>query len=692
MTYFQSNCMPQRAKYFGVYTKVTTMIQATDFVFFLVFPSVIFNRLITRDQQECSYFHNYKMYMIHFNLSRDVKITQMVCDNSSDYNTVDLVGEFFEMNQVSLKKATLLENQIVTYDRNEISGASFSKYGIVYDAVRNIKIIQKDVSSMYKRMAYIDSYLVRIFIGVDPEMFFKYFADMDVSTFTKTARSLNVLLFSTRDVDMPMVHQLLVFLWERFSILNIVVQFPCSADYREYVSTYRPFMKTKSEYGQVHIYHYEQVAKYPQLLLNDVTDMKGYPLKVSLFERHPTATRFVPKLIRECKIYKTIPYTSKFYGCDGEAMATLSAYMNFTIHLHDGSASYGRLQADGTLTGSFKDIVERTIDLQGNSRFMMPYGVEGYEFTYIYHFDQLCVIVPKAKKLSNWLATLKILTGRFVLVSVGIVAICGIANKFFRREACLLSEAVLELYSSFLGQSVAEIVGTQNRLSRRIFIASFLLYSIVISTAFSAALLSVYTTETYLPDINTLEEFDKIGMTIRSSINPFKDGESALYQSIAKKVRSKYQKENHLSSIEIAAASNVGGIERYLDSKLLIQTHFSDKDSNPLLHIVRDCPNSYFLSYIVPVGSPYLKIINHFLVLINEAGLKSKWLEDFSDAFVYQRRIEKLKQQASGSAEVYQAFDLDNIKGILIILLIGYCIAFIVFISEVCSMPLPECI
>lgn len=643
-------------------------------------------------QQECSYFHNYEMYMKHFNLSRDVKITQMSCEKSCDYSTADLLGEFFEMNQVSLKKAALLENQIVPYDRNEVNKEAFPKYDIVYEPVRNIQIIQKDVSSMHKRMIYIDSYLVRIFIGVNPEMLFKYFASMDVSTITKSARSLTVLLFSTKDVDMPMVQRLLVFLWKHFSILNIVVQFPCSEDYREYVTTYRPFTKTKSDYGELYIYHYEQVVKYPQLLLNDVTDMKGYSLKVSLFERHPTATSSVPKFIREYKIYKTIPYTSTFYGCDGVAMATLSAYMNFTIYLHDGSPSYGRLQADGTLTGSFKDIVERTIDLQGNSRFIMPYGVDGYEFTYIFHFDQLCVIVPKAKKLSNWLGTLKILTGRFVLVSIGIVAVCGILNKFFRHEACLLSEAVLELFSSFLGQSVAEIIDAKDGVSRRIFIASFLLYSIVISTAFSAALLSVYTTETYLPDINTLEELDKSGMTIRSSINPFKDGESALYQSISRKVRGKYENEKDLSSIEIAAASNVGGIERYLDSKLLIQTHFSDKHGNPLLHIVRDCPNSYFLSYIVPVGSPYLKIINHFLVRINEAGLKSKWLEDFPDAFVYQRRIEKLRKEDSHSMEEYEAFDLENIKGILIILLIGYCIACIVFISEICSTPLPKCI
>ncbi|XP_066142177.1 uncharacterized protein [Euwallacea fornicatus] len=663
----------------------------------LLWPRLLLSQLSAAIHQ-CFSFQNYKPYDRYFNISQNVLITNILYEEEKgQWSTLDLLDGFFAMNSKSLKKIVWLKNEFVFLKRGKSDeiNATENTIGevVVYQNEENIT--KEDASGIFEEAkSHIDADMVRIFMGENPEVLMSYFSNTDTLNVTRSARCFTILIFPTMVVNLLTIKALLTHLWSKFSILNVIAHFPCSLEYQDSIFTYKPFHHDNNKHqscGQVVLYPCIYILEYPNLLLNYVKDLNGCPLVLSLFERYPTAIAHPPKFLQGSTIYKKIPSTSSFYGADGVAMSSLSEFLNFTLvlSLEPDAQFYGGMFENGTPRGSLKVILERIVDLQGNSRFMMPYGAEGLEFTYMFHFDKLCLIVPKAEKLSKWMGTMHIVTGKFAGLSLLVLLGCGIINKFFRIRPASLAQALQEMFASFLGQSVTYTIPTDSRLSRRMFLGSFYVYSIVLSTVFSGALLSVYTTNKYLPDINTLEEFDKSGLGMRSSINPFRGIPIPLYERLAKKVVKKMKVvDDNLTSVEIAAAHYLGGIERYLDSELLIHTQFSDKNFNPLLHIIPECPNSYFLSYIVPLGSPYLKAINEFLVWVNEVGLKAKWFGDFADGFIYDSRMQKLRYDGRTGGERYKAFEFDDIKGILMILLIGQSVALITFFIEVCGSKL----
>lgn len=621
----------------------------------------------------CFLPHHAELYRQHFKLVKDIRITGVY--DRQEYNSENLLEGLLGLNSHFLRKTIWMDHQ------HFITENSGSNPVTALPILSTLNISEEEVKGEFEeKLQQLDVHLARVFIGQSPEALLNYFQSVDPKIVTYSARCLTVVLFSTSSATTTKsTILLLTFLWAKLSFVNVLVHFPCSLKLQEYVFTYKPFYRNGDFCGQSRRYHYTDVLKYPQLLVNDVKNLNYCPLVLSLFQRYPTATATPPNFLLGSRVYEKIPLTSKFYGADGVAMSVLSEYMNFSISLSTSEESgyYGTVTKSGAPTGSLKATVERSIDLQGNSRFMKPYGIEGYDLTYIFDFDKMCVVVPTAGKLSKWRGTLDILTANIALSSLVVLVICGAINRKIFRSCGL------DVCAAFLGQSIMYGV-TDQSLPKRIFLGSFFVYSIVISTIFSGALLSVYAYQKYLPDIETLEEFEKSGLPARASFNPFEDVSTPLYQRLAKKISRKIAKvDDNYTSMEIAAVFHIAGIERYLDGKILIQARFSDKDGHSQLHIIPECPNSYFLSFIVPLGSPYLKVVNRFLIKVNEVGLASKWHQDFADGFVYDARIRRLDDDTDEDNNGFKPFDWEDLKCIMAIWLIGLVIAFAVLILEI---------
>lgn len=63
------------------------------------------------------------------------------------------------------------------------------------------------------------------------------------------------------------------------------------------------------------------------------------------------------------------------------------------------------------------------------------------------------------------------------------------------------------------------------------------------------------------------------------------------------------------------------------------QNRFVNSDKNPILHVVRECPRLYYLSYIVRKGSPLLQSIDNIVRYAFEAGVLTRTLK-FNPFFV----------------------------------------------------------
>lgn len=124
-----------------------------------------------------------------------------------------------------------------------------------------------------------------------------------------------------------------------------------------------------------------------------------------------------------------------------------------------------------------------------------------------------------------------------------------------------------------------------------------------------------------------------------------------------------------------------------------------------MLHVVKECPQTYFLTYIVRKGWPLLPRFNTIIRRLSEGGAadisfscanKSQrlissftgflqlWYDQVENAFVMHSLY---SQPIQPSKLGKQAFSLTDMQTAFYILIIGYLIALTVFVAEKCIWP-----
>ncbi|CAG9767771.1 unnamed protein product [Ceutorhynchus assimilis] len=523
----------------------------------------------------------------------------------------------------------------------------------------------------------------KIIIGKEPCLFYDYLNPKNKEETVESARFLHVLFFTSRYIKFDEVVDLLAHMWKKFQILNLIALIPHVSNYNNYILNYKPFVKnSRNSYGQVHIYSLNVIEQNPYLIINSVTNLNGYPLKVSIFERYPTAIKELPKILQTYPVYKKIPKTSTFYGIDGVVLSEIAYLCNFSIDIASGVENkyYGLVGRNGSIIGSLGQIIKRRIDFQANSRFLIDYGLSSFEYTYHLYFEYLGVLVLKSGRVPKWLEIFYVFLRESNLMILSSWIICCIFNAIIQKcYGVSFQDAILEMYCIALGHSQESIIISNNTSrSRRIFIGSCLIFSIISSPLLTAELTNVLTNDIWLPDINTLEEFDGTGLTIHSSVNPFINDPRHLYQKLSSKINSTWMEIRALDLMVQTKKS--AALERVTDAKLKIYTQYTDENGTPLLHIIPEYPRKYFMAYIVPSGSPYLININCILKHFNEAGLDLKWSGDFTRGIVAEASRKKINSSKQAG---YEALNVEDMRSACYILFPGYLISILVFVFEV---------
>lgn len=194
--------------------------------------------------------------------------------------------------------------------------------------------------------------------------------------------------------------------------------------------------------------------------------------------------------------------------------------------------------------------------------------------------------------------------------------------------------------------------------------------------SFAGTLVQSFTTTSHYPDINTLEQLDASGLSIATSLRVFDNNSS----DVISRLHSKITAINSTALNRAAYQRDVAAMERKEDAKFLISTEYMN-NGLPLLHIVNECPSTYFITYIVPNNSPFLPKFNSVILNFFESGLIAKWYDDFIEAII----LEKIFKYQDNS-KVNKPFNLSDIQTAFYILFMGIIISGLVFVGEiVCS-------
>lgn len=491
-------------------------------------------------------------------------------------------------------------------------------------------------------------------------------------------RALHLIFFITLEnvsctKHSTIIDDVLIRYWDEFNVLNVVAQAPCLC---ESIYIYRPFdrIAAMKSWGVVYVYNSVDVIEYPHLLLNNLTNLHKFPLEVALFERKLTSQKNPPRIIFNNPIYQ---YTNdNFYGVDASVLKNLAEKLNCSLKIVKAwEEYYGEVMENGTISGSLGLIANNQAQLAANGYYIKYYGTNDVEFTVPYSNDETCVIVPKSQRIPQWMVLFicfKWTVWLGIFITILTITIFWYILKRYELKTSL-NKAWLESWAIFL--SVPQNISI-TYTGLRIFLAICMIFNMIIVNLFQGSLFKSYTTISYYADINTLKELDDANILIKTSLRIFDKNQSELFKRLAMKTSVNLQLS--MSSMDLAAHSqSVACVERKTDAKVFLKTKYLNDDGLPLLHIVSECPVSYFMAYIVPKGSPFLPIFNRIISRFLESGLIEKWYNDIVDSMIMEMQFKHPK-----NIEILKPFKLHDVQTGFLILVFGLFVALIVFSVE----------
>lgn len=507
------------------------------------------------------------------------------------------------------------------------------------------------------------------------------FLDRHGNSVVHTPRGKYVILFAYNLVSMcpdwnSRVQKVLVRLWKEFKVANLLAQVPCSCSSRN-IYVYRPFRSINSTLGAFDVIDIRKTAGNIKLWnMPLMKNLNQYPLTISMFTRIPTAIKASSPLSNPNHRCGKINENG-YVGIDGCVIHNLAKYMNFSdIYIETNFYKYGSVLANGTATGSLGDVVYGRADIAGNGRFMMEYEVD-MEFTVPFQNDYLCLVVPKSQQIPKWIMIFHGFSTDLWLALCGTFLICVVVYRIFRIVASkilVVRDIVewLDIFGIFVNSPVNLSIPL---LSQKIFLAFCMYFCVIMSAIFQSSLVTSYSSASYYPDLNTMEDVLASNLPISSTLDVFS------YNSSSETIRRLRQKQisskGKVSLEEAAYHRSVAALERKLDAEFYIGTKYYDNAGNPLLHVVKECTASYFVSMAVQRGSPFLPLISRFIERFAESGLIRKWYEDFVD---YIRLMDRYRR--GQHEEGRKAFSVNDMQTAFYVLIAGLAVASFVFIGE----------
>ncbi|PSN55587.1 Ionotropic receptor [Blattella germanica] len=378
------------------------------------------------------------------------------------------------------------------------------------------------------------------------------------------------------------------------------------------ISVYNPLQNTeKKEVIRVELSDFSLL---PKTYLERTWKLNNFSLKVTMFESFPNA------------IMKCEP-VCKYTGRDWEVIHNLAEYMNFEpiVFTPTDGGKFGFKNKRGTFTGAMKDLADRTADISGNERYIKFYDTELIAFTMpAFYTKQLVVIVPKAQKLSSWEAVSSSFNFYFwmylLIVFMTSTVLWYIIRKIHGRVYYI--SHLLDTMSVFLTMSVNFLTRATSH-SQRIFLSFSMLFSLVVMCLIQSSLLDAVAHPHYNRDIKTLAELDNAGLSIvtldPNLIDTF--DESERMRNLSSK----------LTYMNVSSDTLLQRIILYRNISFLTSNGeavwFLGKYPNAL-HIVKEYPREYFVSYMIHKDSPYATRIHNLLGKMSAGGLVLKWDEE----------------------------------------------------------------
>ncbi|KAG7299166.1 hypothetical protein JYU34_017707 [Plutella xylostella] len=184
------------------------------------------------------------------------------------------------------------------------------------------------------------------------------------------------------------------------------------------------------------------------------------------------------------------------------------------------------------------------------------------------------------------------------------------------------------------------------------------------------------------PDINTLSDLAKSNLILavhHRHISLFEASLSPNYQDLLLSPMEVFSDKQFKDAID-NRKFQYAMLMRKSDAQFISRKISNMKDGRPLFHTVLECPLPCFIVYGLEYGSPYLPILNNLLHHLNQAGILNYWTAS-EESVLYQTHSQIL--YAAGEVQGQKALNMENLREVFYVWLIGLFISVIGLISEI---------
>lgn len=489
---------------------------------------------------------------------------------------------------------------------------------------------------------------------------------------------LILIMFTNNDITSN--HNIFDFLWNEHGILNVLILINSLAkEHAEYIFAYDPFrVESLDRKTLMWVVEPEKLQELPKTYSDRISNLHGHTLQISMFTDRPTAVVAYDNL--------TDKWISK--GRDGQVLNIIAKYMNFTpvIVPPENNERIGYKKRNGNFTGAMADLINRRTDIAVNEIYLKYYGTEEIQFTMpaIRH-QEIVVLVPKSVQIHVWIVvykSLKYIHWQYMLISFlsGVIVWCllrrfDVTKDPNKRHEVFLFTNIPDMLAIFINMPLSSLTKIKSS-PQRLLLSSCLIFSWFVMCNFQGLLLDIVTNSHFGMDIDTLQQLDEAGLSIFTEnpnlMDTFNESESMEH------LRGKLAYESDVLSV-------ISQMKKYKNTSLVCSrkkaTWFMKRYGESILHIINEAPRAYFMSYMVPKGSPYLERLHVLFGRITQAGLVDKWDEDAK----YETQLGTDPEDDASDVEIDQkSLKLSDVAGNFMILTVGLVACIAVFLAELC--------
>ena len=488
---------------------------------------------------------------------------------------------------------------------------------------------------------------------------------------------LLLVLFADTD-SYSNYHDMFDRLWNEKGIMNVLILINSLKKLQaEYILAYDPFLVDEaSNKTLMWVVQPDKLHALPKIYSARRNNLHGYMLKVSMFNDRPTAELHYDK--------HTGRVISK--GRDGQVLDIIIKYMNFTpVIIQPRKKQKIGHKINGTFTGVIGDLLARRTYIAVNEIYSKYYDTEEIEITTpVLYRQEIVVVVPKSAQIHLWIVVyqkLRHLHGHYLLMSfLSCVLVWYFLRRFGAKRDKATSKAslfriVFEMLAIFLNMPLNFLTKTKSS-PQRLFLASSLISSLFLMCNFVGFLVDLVTNPHFDTNMVTLQQLEEAGLSIFTEnynlLDTFNEKEPV------KRLGGKLFYEFNPMYI-------IRHMKKYRNASLLCRkekaTWYLRRHGDDKLHIIDEVAREYFMSYLVPKGSPYLPRLRVLFGRILQSGIVDKLNEDAK----YEMELNLAgKPDEVNLDTVQRRLTLADLGVNFVILALGIFVSTAVFLVELC--------